>query len=177
MPRSSYRPLTGIAHHETFYTPNGNKFSPPYGDCTELVQHESVRSVVIAPLRGLYGIAKTLNLRNFGFAPLRGWYGISEFCRICLIVIAPLRGWYFLHMGSGSLLLVFAPLRGWYGISEFCRICLIVIAPLRGWYFLHMGSGSLLLVFAPLRGWYTKYITKHRKTEESDGWKIFTLLQ
>lgn len=26
-----------------------------------------------------------------------------------------------------------------------------------------------LAVFAPLRGWYTKYITKHRKTEEPDG--------
>ena len=31
--------------------------------------------------------------------------------------------------------------------------------------------------FRPLTGMYTKYITKHRKTEEPDGWKMFTLLQ
>ena len=46
-------------------------------------------------------------------------------------------------------MLVFAPLRGLYG-DEVLYVC-----------FHH--------VFAPLRGGYTKYITKHRKTEEPDG--------
>ena len=48
-------------------------------------------------------------------------------------------------------------------------MAMLVIAPLRGWYshelFVVRNEGIL----APLRGWYTKYITKHRKTEESDG--------
>ena len=37
-----------------------------------------------------------------------------------------------------------------------CTICFIILA-------------QTTKVFAPLRGWYTKYITKHRKTEEPGG--------
>ena len=45
----------------------------------------------------------------------------------------------------------------------------MVFAPLWGWY--HLGAVLIVAgdVFAPLWGWYTKYITKHRKTEEPDG--------
>lgn len=46
---------------------------------------------------------------------------------------------------------------------------LMVFAPLRGWYYMSRLIWDAVGVFAPLRGWYTKYITKHRKTEEPDG--------
>lgn len=75
------------------------------------------------------------------------------------------------------MLEVFAPLRGWYGKeSGFCST-VQVFAPLRGLYSYADVQCAGPDVFAPLRGLYPKYITKHRKTEEPDGWKIFTLLQ
>lgn len=49
-----FRPLAGMVSTMKEYAIFIACFSPPYGDSTELVQHESVRSVVFAPLWGLY---------------------------------------------------------------------------------------------------------------------------
>ena len=108
---SRFRPLTGMVLSSRIYKRSPVQFSPPCGDCTK-VHYRNRYCSVFAPLRGLYGIAKTLNLRNFGFAPLRGWYGISEFCRICLIVIAPLTGMVFPTHGIRVITFGFRPLTG-----------------------------------------------------------------
>ena len=73
------------------------------------------------------------------------------------------------HTGGNKICLVFAPLRGWYSSAGYLHHRKQVFAPLRGWYPRIYQPERPLFVFAPLRGWYTKYITKHRKTEEPDG--------
>lgn len=66
-------------------------------------------------------------------------------------------------------MLVIAPLRGWYRTYKISIPTATVFAPLRGWYETGKDYLKCSAVIARLRGWYTKYITKHRKTEEPDG--------
>ena len=71
---------------------------------------------------------------------------------------------------------VIAPLRGLYYVSIVACAMHIVIAPLRGSHLRPLWRRDTNLVLAPLRGSHTKYITTHRKKEEPEGWKMFTLL-
>ena len=82
----------------------------------------------------------------------------------------------FLEKNGGSVCGFIVPLWGSYFDFWHSRRWQNVFAPLRGSYSTDTLQPDGDRVLAPLRGSYTKYITTHRKKEEPEGWKMFTLL-
>ena len=114
-------------------------------------------------------------MRNFLY-PYGEKSTIKKECKKRKVVIAPLRGLYYVSIVACAMHIVIAPLRGSHLRPLWRRDTNLVLAPLRGSHLNPLDHVALPLVLAPLRGSHTKYITTHRKKEEPEGWKMFTLL-